>query len=312
MNQMQQAHLSPPDECRPEIDNLDDLYSAFIQNVSHELRTPLSIIQGYAELLGDGSFGVLAPQQQKAVFVIVDYAHTLRTLVERIDILLEIEANANTSSPLTLDEIAAKVVNRKREAATQAGLRLEIHLEPDLPAVSGNPSHLQQAIDCLLENALKFTPRGGRVDVQLYTEPGWVCLTVTDTGIGLTKKALERLFSRFYQEDGSTTRRYGGIGLGLTLVRAVVEEHGGQIGVESQPGQGSQFTIKLPASSPAAPQVTQPVEDTSPSQRTLIANDGDNMALPPRKGPEELPSGEIAFVTGGKQALQLSRGLLAR
>jgi signal transduction histidine kinase len=269
---MQQTYLSPPDECGPEAVNLDNLHSTFIQNVSHELRTPLTIIQGYAELLGDGSLGALAPEQQEALFVIVDHADSMQTLVERIDVLLEVEAHAGASLTLALDEIAAEVVKGRRAAATQAGLALEVHLEPGLPPVSGAPYHLRQAIDCLLENALKFTPRGGRVEIQVHTEPSWVCVAVTDTGIGVTREELKHILTRFYQGDRSTTRRYGGIGLGLTLVRAVIEEHGGRIEVESQPGQGSQFTIKLPALLPAA-QGAQPVKDTIASQPILIADD---------------------------------------
>jgi signal transduction histidine kinase len=272
MNQTQQRYLSPPDECQPEAANLDDLHSTFIQNVSHELRTPLTIIKGYAELLGDGCLGALAPEQQEAVFTIVDRACALTTLVERIDTLLDVKAHMTASLPLALDKIVAKVVKGRRAAAIQAGLTLKVRLEPDLPLVSGDPDHLLQAIDCLLENALKFTPGGGRVEVQIYTEPGWVCLAVTDTGIGMTEKESERVFVRFYQRDRSTTRQYGGIGLGLTLVRAVIEEHGGRIEVKSQPGQGSRFTIKLPTLTPAV-QAAQPVEDTIASQPILIVDD---------------------------------------
>jgi len=279
MNQMQQTYLSPPDERVLEAGNLDELHSTFIQNVSHELRTPLTIIQGYAELLDDGSLGALAPEQQEAIFVIVDRADALRTLVERIDILLEVEARATAPLPLALDEIVAEAVKGRRAAATQAGLTLEVHLEPGLPPVSGASYHLQQAMDCLLENALKFTPGGGKVEVQVYTEPGWVCLAVTDTGIGMTEEGLERIFTRFYQRDRSTTRRHGGIGLGLTLVRAVIEEeHGGRIEVESQPGQGSRFTIRLPALSVPS-QVAQPVEDAMASRRILSVDGEENVAL---------------------------------
>jgi two-component system phosphate regulon sensor histidine kinase PhoR len=293
---MQQTHLSLQDKYGPEAGNLDDLHCIFIQNVSHELRTPLTIIQGYAELLDDGSLGALAPEQQEAVFVIVDRAYALRTLVDRIDVLLEVEAQVNASLPLALDDIVAEVVKERRAAATQAGLTLKAHMEPGLPPVSGEPYHLQQAIDCLLENALKFTPSGGRVEVQVYTEPGWVCLAITDTGIGLTEEELERIFTRFYQRDRSTTRRYRGIGLGLTLVRAVMEEHSGRIEVESEPGQGSRFTIKLPALSPAA-QVAQPVEGTMASRRVLIVNDGENVALTLQEGLKKLPNCGIAADT---------------
>jgi signal transduction histidine kinase len=269
------------------------------------LRTPLSIIQGYAELLGDGSLGTLAPDQQEAVFVIVDRAYALRTMVERIDILLATEARESTSLPLALDKIVTDLVREKLPAVTHAGLALEVELEPGLPPISGDRYHLQQAIDCLLENALKFTPGDGRVEVQVYTEPGWVCLAVTDTGIGMTEEELDHLFTHFYQKDRSTTRQYGGIGLGLTLVRAVIEEHRGLIEVESQPSQGSRFTIKLPAPSPAV-QGAQPPEDVMASPHVLMVDDEKNAALTLQDGLEKLPNLEIAVVTGCKQALQLS------
>jgi signal transduction histidine kinase len=252
MDQTQQTQLSPPDKGEQEAKNLDDLHSTFIQNVSYKLRTQLTFVQGYAGLLSDGSLGALRPEQQEAVFVIVDRAYELRTLVERIGILLAVEAHASVSLPLALDEIVAEVVEERRATVAQAGLALEVHLEPGLPLVSGDLHHLRQAVDCLLENTLKFTPSGGRVEVQVYTEPGWVCLAVTDTGMGMAEEELERLFACFSQTDGSITRWYGWGGLGLTLARAVIEEHGGRIKVQSQPGQGSRFTIKLPALSPAA------------------------------------------------------------
>ena len=262
MDQRQQTYLSSPDEYTPEAGNLDDPLSTFIQNVSHELRAPLTIIQGYAELLGDGSLGAVAPKQQEAVLAIANRAHTLRALVERMDIFLEVEARAAAWLPLALDEIVAEVVKGRRAAATQAGLMLEVHLEPNLPLVSGDPYHLQQAVDCLLENAIKFTPGGGWVEVQAYTEPGWVCLAVTDTGIGITEEELERISTRFYRGNRSTTHRYGGAGLGLPLAAALIQGHGGRIEAVSLPNCGSRFTIKLPTPSPA----TRPVEDAMASR----------------------------------------------
>jgi two-component system phosphate regulon sensor histidine kinase PhoR len=252
MDQTQQTQHSPPDKDEQEAKNLDDLHSTFTQSVSYKLRTQLTFVQGYAELLSDGSLGALTPEQQAAVSVIVDRADELRTLVERIGILLAVEAHASVSLPLALDEIVAGIVKERRATVAQAGLALEVHLKPGLPLVSGDPYHLRQAVDCLLENTLKFTPSGGQVEVQVYTEPDWVCLAITDTGIGMAEEELERIFTHFYQIGGSTTRWYEGIGLGLSLVKAVIADHGGRIEVESQPGQGSRFTIKLPALSPAA------------------------------------------------------------
>ena len=283
----------------------------FVQNVSHELRTPLGIIQGYAELLCDGDLGVLALEAQEAVGIIVNRAYELRTLVERVAILMAVEAHMGISKPLALTEIVAGVVEKKRAAATQTGITLEAHLEPRLPLVSGDPYHLQQAVECLVENALKFTPGGGRVEVQVYAFPphdgggrGGVCLAVTDSGVGMTEEEVECIASDFSQADGSTTRRYGGIGLGLTLAKAVIAEHTGGIEVESQPGQGSQFTIRLPALPPDA-QADQLVEGSVALQRILIVDDEENVALTFQDSLERLPNCEVAIATNGEQALQL-------
>ncbi|MEA3339837.1 MAG: ATP-binding protein [Chloroflexota bacterium] len=292
----------------------DTLQSTFIRNVSHELRTPLSIIQGYAELLGDGDLSV--PERQQAAIVITRRAGELRTMVKRIDTLMAIEAHKGISSPLALDKIIAEAVQERRPAAAAAGLALEARLEPDLALVAGDLYHLRQAIDCLLENALKFTPNGGRVEVRAYATPpappyeegstkaGWVCLEVNDSGVGIPEQELERIFADFYQIDGSTTRQYGGIGLGLTVARAVIEEHGGRIEVESQAGQGSRFTIKLPALPPDA-QVSQPAERSVELQRILVVDDEENVALIIQDNLESLPNYEISIATSSEQALRL-------
>jgi signal transduction histidine kinase len=149
--------------------DLEELHAIFIQNVSHELRTPLGIIQGYAELLRDGDLGALAPEQQQVVTTIVNRACQLRTIVERVGIILANKVHATASMPFPMDAIVIEVVEGKRASADEVGLELEMHLEPDLPLLAGDPDQLQHAVDCLLDNALKFTPRGGRVEVRLGT-----------------------------------------------------------------------------------------------------------------------------------------------
>lgn len=303
-NRIRQTQFSPPDNGDLRAKSQEDLQSTFIRNVSHELRTPLTLVQGYAELLHNGSLGALTSEQQKALFIILDRAHELGTLVERIGTLMAIKEHRGDSVPLALTHIVMGVVEGRRAAATQAGLTLEAHLEPDLPLVSGNPYYLRQAIECLLENALKFTPSGGQVKIQVYAEPSWVCVAMTDTGIGMAAEDLERIFSRFYQVDGSTTRQYNGIGLGLTLAKTVIEEYGGRIEVESQPGQGSRFTVRLPALSPTA-QVGQPAEGSVILRRILIVDDEEGVALTLRNMLKRLPNCEIAIAASGEQALQL-------
>lgn len=227
--------------------NGNALRSTLVQNVSHELRTPLSIVLGYVEMLHDGHLGELEAGQKRALSKAVNSVHELCKIVERFGVLMAIETDSTFSVPLDLAETATQVVENRRVEAARSSIDLVTCFEQNLPLVSGNPHHVQQAVDCLVENALKFTPQGGQVEVNVYAEPGWACLAVTDTGIGIPETELERIFSGFYQVDGSPTRRHGRLGLGLTLVQAVVKEHGGSIEVISLPDQGSQFIVKFPA-----------------------------------------------------------------
>ena len=180
------------------MNSLEELQATFIRNVEHELRTPLSIMQGYAELLRDGELGQLAPEQQQALLVIVDRAYEMRKLVERIGILLEAQSRQSTYLPLSLSSLVAEVVKERQADAAQAGLTVQVHVEPNLPSLPGDPYQLAQAFDCLLENAIKFTSSGGQVNVQAYSESGWICYTVSDTGIGIPEDKVTQLLNGFY------------------------------------------------------------------------------------------------------------------
>lgn len=284
-----------------EEEELEILRSTIIQNVSHELRTPLGVIIGYSELLHNGTWGELAPQQQEAIITIITHAQQLCTVVERIGTLMDINGNTgNLLAPLALRSVIMAAVEERRASAVQSDLALDIHIETNLPFVSGSPRQLQQAIDCLVENALKFTPAGGRVEVNAYTEKGWVCLTVSDTGIGIKEEQLDQIFSLFYQADGSTTRRYGG--LGLSIAKAVVEAHAGKIEVESKPGQGSRFAIKLP---PAVDQERGPDEVSPRFRRILLVDDEEQVTTSLQVGLGKLRNYEIVTANSSERALQL-------
>lgn len=289
MVQVQRAPPFPPGQSEPReghrAGDVDELRSMFIQNVSHEFRTPLGIIQGYAELLYGEDLGTLEPEQKRALSVVVNRVHELRKMVERISILMAIEMHSAASVPFDLADVVTRVVGERRADADQAGIELVAYLEPGLPLMSGDPYQLEHVVESLVENALKFTLAGGRVEVDVYAEPGWICLAVTDTGIGIPEEELGRIFSDFYQADGSTTRKYGGIGLGLTLVKAVVEDHAGRIEVESQPEQGSQFLIRLPVLQPDG-QVDQPIKQVSAVPNILVVDEGEYTILPLQRAME--------------------------
>ena len=220
--------------------------AAFVQNVSHELRTPLTIAYGYVSLLNSGELGELQEIQREPVTVVARRLKLLTELVDDLKTILEADTQQIQTEAVNLSEIVRKLAVDFQVAAEKAGLTLHTEIEPELPAVSGDSMHLHRVLDNLLSNALKFTPAGGQVSVRLRQAEQNLVMEVTDTGIGIPEDKLDRVFERFYQVDGRMSRRYGGTGLGLALVKEVVESNGGTVKVTSRPGQGSTFTVTLP------------------------------------------------------------------
>jgi PAS domain S-box-containing protein len=229
-----------------ELKVLDRLKDEFIQGVSHELRSPLALIRGYAELLDSGELGELTPEQQGPVEIIARRARMMGDMVQDITLLLTAEAHAIIREPLAIDELVRASVEDFHLAADQAGLTLRAEIASGLPLVDGAPVYLRRLLDNLVGNAIKFTPAGGTITVCVHQEGPRIVLRVADSGIGIPSGEQERIFERFYQVGGSAERRHSGFGLGLTLVKEIVEAHGGAISVESGVGKGSTFTIKLP------------------------------------------------------------------
>jgi adenylate cyclase len=225
---------------------LDLLKSEFIQNVSHELRTPLSVIQGYVSLLDAGELGGLQPKQQESVKAIYRRVQALSDMVEDITLIMDVETNPPVLEPVPLNSLVGDAVRDLRLAVEKAQITLRTEIPSNLPFVNGAPTHLRRVIDSLLSNAVKFTPAGGKIVVQLRQESDQIVLRVADTGIGIPPDQQTRIFDRFYQVDGSASRRYEGMGLGLALVKEVIEAHGGTIDVDSVVGKGSIFTVTLP------------------------------------------------------------------
>ena len=289
-----------------QLQELETLKNTFIRSVQHELRTPVSIILGYADLLKNGALGDLEESQQQAILTIAGQADILRALVERITTLLDLEAYEAVNQPMTINDIVTSVVETQRHQAVQLGIMLESHFSSDLPLICGNPGYLRQTIECLIENALKFTSTGGFVKIEAMPEDDWVSIRVTDTGIGIAADKVGSIFDTFYQIDGSITRQYDGLGLGLAVAKAVVEAHGGSIRVESQPGQGSCFTLKLPAL-PLENVVDERTLAQIKRRRILIVDDEELVALTLRDGLEKLPDCEIVTATSGQQALKISQ-----
>ncbi len=227
-------------------EELDRLKSEFIQNVSHELRTPLAISRGYIELLAQGEIGPLSKEQRDTVDIIYRRTNLLTKLVDDLTAILEAEARQSKHELVNLSEIVQNLAIDFTPVARQAGLALIIEISDEIPTLKGNADHLYRLLDNLLGNAIKFTPSGGTVTVRLSGDGPNTILDVADTGVGIPEGQLDRIFDRFYQVDGSTTRRYGGTGLGLALVKEIVNAHNGAIKVSSTVGLGTTFHITLP------------------------------------------------------------------
>ncbi|MGC9357514.1 MAG: sensor histidine kinase [Anaerolineae bacterium] len=228
------------------LSEIDSLKDQMIQNISHELRTPLSMILGYTELLSAETWGALTPEQREAAGVIGRNARNLSHIVEKVTVLDDVRLGEITQHPVSLDALAQMEVNAKARWASVHNCALNLKVVDTTPPLLGDARRIGQAIEALIENAVKFSPDGGPVTIRVWVEGERAYLSVEDHGIGIAEEDQKLLFQRFYQVDGSTTRRYGGVGAGLALVKEVVRAHGGDVWVESTPGKGSTFGFWLP------------------------------------------------------------------
>jgi signal transduction histidine kinase len=220
----------------------------FLMTVSHELRTPLTAIAGWARLLVDGM--VSDARRQTALESIERNAQAQTRLIED---LLDVSAimagklRLNSRS-VNVAETVKTALDSVRAAADAKGISLALSLDDAAGCVQGDPERLQQIVWNLASNAVKFTPSGGRIDVSLVHQNGHVELTVADTGSGIRPEFLPHVFEHFRQGDASPTRRHGGLGLGLAIVRSLVELHGGGVTAHSEgENRGATFTVRLPA-----------------------------------------------------------------
>ena len=232
---------------------LEQVRTEFVANVSHELRTPLTAIQGYLETLLGGAMDDPAHARR---FLEVVFRHTERLgrLLNDLTDLSNIELGRVSlqRGPVALGEVVDGTLDIIRAKADAGGVRLEARLPAELPAVQADRDRLAQILINLVDNAVKYTPRGGQVAVEAAAGEGLVEVAVVDTGVGIPPADLPRITERFYRVDRARSRELGGTGLGLAIVKHLVAAHGGTLVIESRPGEGTRVRVTLPAATPPA------------------------------------------------------------
>lgn len=250
-----QSLLDRERDARAEAEAVNRSKDQFLATLSHELRTPLNAIYGWARMLEAGHLD--PPTVVRATDAILRNAAAQVQLIEDLfDVSRVITGNMRLDvRPLHVGAVLEAALDTVRPAATAKGVRLEAVLDPGATAMMGDPARLQQVVWNLLTNAVKFTPTGGRVAAHLRRVNAHIEIVVSDSGEGIAPEHMPRLFQRFSQADSSSTRRHTGLGIGLALVRHLVDLHGGTVTAESAgPGLGATFTVTLPVSAvPTAP-----------------------------------------------------------
>ncbi len=222
--------------------SLDRLKSEIINNVSHELRTPLTQVKNAVDLIE----GCTSPDEMSALVSVAKQAavrleHLIKNIVELgSGLTMNLE-------PISVSESVYQSIVAMRAAHPLNGIQIEAVLENDLPQVYADRTGLVRVLQHLLDNAVKFSPNGGKIEIIAKNQSdSYVWIGVRDHGVGIPPHELDNIFEQFYQVDGSSTRSYGGVGIGLSIVKLIVEGHGSEVHVTSEEGKGSTFSFTLP------------------------------------------------------------------
>jgi signal transduction histidine kinase len=234
---------------------LESVRSDFVANVSHELKTPLTVLRGYAEtLLKDDP---QAEVRRDFLDKLLSHSRRMQALIDDLLDLSRIESGAWRPEPgdVALEPLLEEVWATLAARAEAGGVTFHAAVAPEAASVRADPEALRQVLLNVLDNAVRYTERGGRVEVRAAREAGALVLEIADTGIGIAGEHLPRIFERFYRADPARSRELGGTGLGLAIVKHLVEAHGGRVSATSTLGRGTTIRIQLPD---RAPPVTGP------------------------------------------------------
>lgn len=230
---------------------VDRMKSEFVSTVSHELRTPMTSIKGYAELMIMGAAGDMSDAQKQYLDVILGNADRMSELINDLLDISRIESGKTTLEiqPVNLSHIVTQVVGEHLQGLIShedKPIQVSTDISPTLPMVNADPDRVTQILTNLLDNAFQYTPANGMISVSTQANGSFVAISVSDTGVGISKENQAKVFDRFFRVEDSEIQQVPGTGLGLAIVRSLVEMHGGTIDVESSLGEGSTFTFTLP------------------------------------------------------------------
>ena len=249
-NQILKQHQQELEDANSKLKEVNSYKSEFLAIMSHELRTPLTSVIAFTELLLVEKYGKEDPEKYNLEEIRANSDILLRMINNILD-LAKIEAGKSEIILETMDmsDVIASVEGVILPLARNKGINLSFKIAPEVPLFKADPEKIRRVVENLAGNAIKFTEKGGKVKISVDYDINKreVLITVSDTGIGIKKDDLKYIFEKFTQSDSSTSRKYGGTGLGLALAKELVELHGGWVTVESEPNQGSTFTVGIPA-----------------------------------------------------------------
>ncbi|MDR3575931.1 MAG: ATP-binding protein [Anaerolineaceae bacterium] len=225
---------------------LEHARNQFLSTIAHELRTPLMAANGFIQVI---QMGVLNGEALDSAFnSVARNLQDITILTNDILFLQEMDLILPKFQPVDLGSLVAAAVEKQRKHAEQNAVRIKLVIPSGIPAIEGDAKSLERAITAVLDNAIKFSPDGGDVLVEINMIAGYVRIIIQDQGVGITAEALPNIYDRFFHMDKIGVHLFRGIGLGLSIARQVIEQHRGEIQVQSEPGCGSIFTLSLPVS----------------------------------------------------------------
>ncbi len=283
-----------------ELQQANEVKNKFLSIMSHELRTPLTVINGYLSLVLDKNYGNPSKELRDIISVVKEQGNNQLGLIEDLLDLTRIESGEYKLNKQAFlpDVLIHKAVENFRPEFEAKEIEVTVDTDQEMPTVHWDFHKMLQVLQNLLDNALKFTPAGGRISLSVRSKSDFIELKVVDNGIGIPKDRQNQIFERFYQVDSSSTRRYGGSGLGLSIVREIVVAHNGKVFVESGEEKGTSFLILMPPGEPDKPKYPDPLG-----------------AEPETKGVELAPKGKgetILVVDNDEAFLKMMKMILPR